>query len=112
MGSEDCLYLNVYTPTVPAEGMKLLKPVMVFVHGGAFILGSGNADMLGPEYLLINDVVVVTFNYRLGLLGEQSAQFFLGLQHDLFRFSESRGPIVEYPRKCRFKGRGSGARVG
>lgn len=44
-------------------------PVIVWVHGGALIIGSGNCDTYGPEYLLIHDVVIVTINYRLGLLG-------------------------------------------
>lgn len=41
-GSEDCLFLNVYTPKVDSDGKPL--PVMVFIHGGAFLLGSGNND--------------------------------------------------------------------
>ncbi|XP_044265430.1 juvenile hormone esterase-like [Tribolium madens] len=66
IGSEDCLYLNVYTPEVSS---KHLKPVMVWIHGGAFKSGSSNTDIYGPEYLLTQDVVVVTFNYRLGIFG-------------------------------------------
>lgn len=42
---------------------------MFWIHGGAFTAGSGNADVYGPEYLIANDVVLVTTNYRLGLLG-------------------------------------------
>lgn len=42
---------------------------MVWIYGAAFTIGSGNSDSYGPEYLLINDVVVVTMNYRVGLLG-------------------------------------------
>ncbi|XP_052870996.1 juvenile hormone esterase [Anopheles cruzii] len=66
-GSEDCLHLNVYTPAVERGGTPL--PVMVFIHGGAFLFGSGNSDCYSPEYLLQEDVVVVTLNYRLGSLG-------------------------------------------
>lgn len=66
-GSENCLYLNVYTPKVESEDKPL--PVMVFIHGGAFLFGSGNSDCYSPEYLLQEGVVVVTLNYRLGTLG-------------------------------------------
>jgi hypothetical protein len=45
---------------------------MVWIHGGAFYMGSGNGenDRFGPGYILDRDVVLVTFNYRLGPLGE------------------------------------------
>lgn len=43
---------------------------MFWIHGGAFTAGSGNTDIYGPEYLIANDVVLVTTNYRLGLLGK------------------------------------------
>ncbi|XP_050072997.1 juvenile hormone esterase-like [Anopheles maculipalpis] len=66
-GSENCLHLNVYTPQMHRSGARL--PVMVFIHGGAFKYGSGNSDCYSPEYLLEQNVVVVTFNYRLGALG-------------------------------------------
>ncbi|XP_058828225.1 uncharacterized protein LOC131688090 [Topomyia yanbarensis] len=66
-GSEDCLFLNVYTPELGSDG-KLL-PVMVFIHGGAFMFGSGNSDCYSPEHLLQEGVVTVTLNYRLGTLG-------------------------------------------
>ncbi|XP_053602680.1 juvenile hormone esterase [Plodia interpunctella] len=65
-GSEDCLFLNVYTKSLLSRP-KL--PVMVFIHGGAFITGSGNSDWYGPEFLLQHDVIVVTINYRLEVLG-------------------------------------------
>jgi para-nitrobenzyl esterase len=62
--SEDCLTLNVYAP----EGAKDL-PVMVWIHGGAFRLGSGSATLYDGGPLARQGVVVVTINYRLGLLG-------------------------------------------
>lgn len=65
IGSEDCLSLNVYTPQL--VGQK--KAVMIFIHGGAFNHGSGNQDMYSPEYLLQEDVVIVTINYRLHAFG-------------------------------------------
>ncbi|CAH2091335.1 unnamed protein product [Euphydryas editha] len=69
IGSEDCLYLNVYTPRLPDPNTENL-PVMVFIHGGGFYYSNGIIKQeLGPDYLIENDVVVVTFNYRLGVLG-------------------------------------------
>jgi hypothetical protein len=43
---------------------------MVWIHGGGFILGSGDRDVYGPDFLIDEHVVVVTFNYRLGVLGK------------------------------------------
>lgn len=63
-GSEDCLFLNVYTQSIIDK-----RPVMVWIHGGAFILGSGDDAMYGPDYFVTEDVVYVTINYRLGILG-------------------------------------------
>ncbi|KAJ0178415.1 hypothetical protein K1T71_006238 [Dendrolimus kikuchii] len=67
-GSEDCLYLNIFTPKVKTKST--LLPVMVYIHGGGFIYGSGTKKSeCGPDYLIENEVVVVTINYRLGVLG-------------------------------------------
>jgi hypothetical protein len=43
---------------------------MVWIHGGDYILGSGDRDVYGPDFLVDEHVVVVTFNYRLGVLGK------------------------------------------
>ncbi|XP_058463058.1 esterase B1-like [Malaya genurostris] len=69
IGSEDCLYLNVYTPSGPNAPREEKLPVMVWIHGGAFCSGSGNSSIYNPEYMVQEGVVVVTFNYRLGPLG-------------------------------------------
>ncbi|KAJ6641686.1 Thimet oligopeptidase [Pseudolycoriella hygida] len=66
IGSEDCLFLNIYTPDV-ASNKK--RAVMFYIHGGGFTEGSGNDDLYGPDFLINEDVVVVTHNYRLGVLG-------------------------------------------
>ena len=63
--SEDCLYLNVYTPKTAGP-----HPVMVWIHGGAFYVGQSNAYK--PEALVAQNTVVVTLNYRLGALGFMS----------------------------------------
>ncbi|XP_062395038.1 fatty acyl-CoA hydrolase precursor, medium chain-like isoform X5 [Sardina pilchardus] len=64
--SEDCLYLNVYTPAKPSEDAKL--PVMVWIHGGALVMGSASFYD-GSVLAAYQNVVVVLIQYRLGLLG-------------------------------------------
>jgi para-nitrobenzyl esterase len=63
---EDCLYLNVQVPAAATPASKL--PVMVWIHGGAFITGEG-WDYDATSLVQNGNVVVVTINYRLGLLG-------------------------------------------
>ena len=64
--SEDCLYLNVWTPARSATG-KL--PVMVWIHGGGFQAGSASEPRQDGARLARKGVVVVSFNYRLGAFG-------------------------------------------
>jgi para-nitrobenzyl esterase len=64
--SEDCLYLNVWTPA-KAAGEK--RAVLVWIHGGAFTSGSGGVPVYDGEGLAAKGLVVVTINYRLGVLG-------------------------------------------
>jgi para-nitrobenzyl esterase len=65
-GNEDCLFLNVYTPAVD-DGA---RPVMVWIHGGAFTAGQGSTPWYNGSHLASQgDVVVVTINYRLGTFG-------------------------------------------
>ena len=67
--SEDCLYLNVDTPA--ADGRR--RPVMFWIHGGAFTLGSSSSPMYdGGKLAERGDVVVVSVNYRLGAFGYMS----------------------------------------
>uniref|UniRef100_A0A1I8M5J7 Carboxylic ester hydrolase n=2 Tax=Musca domestica TaxID=7370 RepID=A0A1I8M5J7_MUSDO len=65
-GSEDCLYLNVYTNDLNPDKK---RPVMVFIHGGGFIFGEANRNWYGPDYFMKKPVVLVTVQYRLGVLG-------------------------------------------
>lgn len=62
--SEDCLYLNVFRPARQSSGD---LPVMVWIHGGAYV--GGESDDYNPAGLVANGVIVVTINYRLGALG-------------------------------------------
>jgi para-nitrobenzyl esterase len=63
--SEDCLYLNVWT-----QGCDDAKrPVMVWIHGGGFVIGAGSQGIYNGKHLAARDVVVVTINYRLGAFG-------------------------------------------
>lgn len=65
VGSEDCLKINVYVPVTTRKPI----PVMVFIHGGAFVIGNGGKLFYAPDFLVKQEVILVTFNYRLGLLG-------------------------------------------
>ncbi len=64
--SEDCLQLNVWTPTWP---LKSSFPVMVWIHGGGNTAGSGVEALFNGEVLARHGVVVVNVNYRLGVFG-------------------------------------------
>ncbi|XP_022817425.1 juvenile hormone esterase-like [Spodoptera litura] len=83
--SESCIYVNVH---VPLEALPVVKstdkykykdcdkhgnkkgvPILVFIHGGSFQSGSGDADLHGPEYLVSKGIIVITFNYRINVFG-------------------------------------------
>jgi para-nitrobenzyl esterase len=73
LGDEDCLYLNIWTPSTSGK-----RPVLFFAHGGALLFGSGAQDLIfegtgnlyrGQTLANEQDVVVVTINYRLAELG-------------------------------------------
>jgi para-nitrobenzyl esterase len=63
--SEDCLFLNVYTPK--ADDGK--RPVMVWIHGGGFVFGTGASRGYGKKLPARGNIVLVTINYRLGVFG-------------------------------------------
>ncbi|MCB1625808.1 MAG: carboxylesterase family protein [Pseudomonadales bacterium] len=66
--SEDCLTLNIWTPSrALRDGEK--RPVLFWIHGGAFTIGSGSQPVYDGTALAAHGVVVVTINYRLGALG-------------------------------------------
>jgi len=113
--SEDCLYLNVYTPAAVGRGG---LPVMAWIHGGAFTGGAGSIYD-GSTMATQGDVIVVTVNYRLGAFGflalpgldgeggsgdyglmdqqaalrwvQRNARAFGGNPHDVTEFGESAG---------------------
>lgn len=65
--SEDCLYLNVWTPSAKAKRKKL--PVIVWIHGGGFVSGYGNETEFDGSAYAQRGVILVTLNYRLGIMG-------------------------------------------
>uniref|UniRef100_A0A336MGD9 Carboxylic ester hydrolase n=2 Tax=Culicoides sonorensis TaxID=179676 RepID=A0A336MGD9_CULSO len=66
VGNENCLHINIFTRNIHP---KHLLPVMVYIHGGAFMRGSSSILIYGPDYLLQKNIVFASFNYRLGALG-------------------------------------------
>jgi len=67
LGSEDCLHLAVFTPQLPTASVDPELPVMVYIHGGAFMLGGYIGA--GAGKLLERDMVIVEMQYRVGPLG-------------------------------------------
>ena len=64
--NEDCLYLNVWTPSIDPAAK---RPVIVWIHGGALRVGAGSLDLYNGSPLAKKGAVVITVNYRLGALG-------------------------------------------
>ncbi|XP_060525638.1 juvenile hormone esterase-like [Cylas formicarius] len=69
--SEDCLFLNVYTP---AREISEKLPVLFWIYGGAFVGGCATYDYYGPDDLVNQDVITVTVNYRIGFYGFLSTE--------------------------------------
>uniref|UniRef100_A0A8C1XER3 Neuroligin 2a n=1 Tax=Cyprinus carpio TaxID=7962 RepID=A0A8C1XER3_CYPCA len=114
--SEDCLYLNVYVPTEDDIRDRRKKPVMLFIHGGSYMEGTGN--MFDASVLAAyGNVIVVTMNYRLGVLGflstgDQSAKGNYGLldQIQALRWlKENIGHFGGDPERITIFGSGAGA---
>jgi para-nitrobenzyl esterase len=70
--SEDCLTLNIWTPTAPRTSDRL--PVYVYIHGGGYEAGTGNAKSYDGTSFARNGVIMVTINYRLSTLGFFASQ--------------------------------------
>ncbi|XP_050507407.1 acetylcholinesterase-like [Diabrotica virgifera virgifera] len=69
-GSEDCLYVKIYSPHEPNKDLNL--PVVVWIYGGAFFEGSADFDDHRPDFILYENVIVAAIQYRLGYLGFMS----------------------------------------
>lgn len=67
--SEDCLYLNIWSG---AKSNSERRPVIVYIHGGSFVFGSGSMDLYNGENMAKKGVVFVNINYRLGIFGFMS----------------------------------------
>ncbi len=63
---EDCLYLNIWSA---AQAVNEKRPVIVYIHGGAFIAGSGSVPIYDGDAMARKGIVFVTINYRLGIFG-------------------------------------------
>ncbi|CAN5434088.1 carboxylesterase family protein [soil metagenome] len=82
--SEDCLYLNVWRPTVSGDRL----PVMVWIYGGAFIMGAGSFPSYDGAALAKKGVILVTLNYRLGRFGT--------FAHPALRREQAGRPIADF----------------
>ncbi|XP_070551025.1 fatty acyl-CoA hydrolase precursor, medium chain-like [Ptychodera flava] len=82
--SEDCLYLNIFAPQTGANKL----PVMVWIHGGGLVIGSGGTGYDGGALAAIGDVIVVTINYRLGPFGYLSSGKFHLRNHRLSKWTQ------------------------
>ncbi|KAF3764152.1 alpha/beta-hydrolase [Cryphonectria parasitica EP155] len=67
--SEDCLNLNLWTPAQPEDLGQAKYPVYVWIYGGKFLWGAGTDNNFDGTSLAAKGVIVITFNYRLGILG-------------------------------------------
>ena len=65
--SEDCLYLNVWTPTAATPNANL--PVLVYLHSGGFVAGDGSEPRYEGESIARRGIIVVTLTHRLGIFG-------------------------------------------
>ncbi|XP_072949547.1 carboxylic ester hydrolase-like [Epargyreus clarus] len=96
VGSENCLYVNIATPN-PHVSASL--PVVIFIHGGAFMYGEG--AIYDPSHLMDREMVVVTLNYRLGPLGflstgDQAAPGNAGLKDQAFALQWVKANIIMF----------------
>ncbi len=83
--SEDCLTLNVFTQDLDANAK---RPVMVWIHGGGFVNGSGSAELYDGSEFAKRGVVLVSINYRLGRFGS--------FAHPLLTAEAEGGPVANY----------------
>jgi para-nitrobenzyl esterase len=82
---EDCLTLNVFTQNLAPEAT---RPVMVWIHGGGFVNGSGSAELYDGSELAKRGLIIVTINYRLGRFGS--------FAHPLLTREAAGEPVANY----------------
>ena len=63
--TEDCLYLNIYTPTIERNNL----PVVVYIHGGHFQYGYSKDNIINKDLAVEKNIIYITLNYRLGIFG-------------------------------------------
>ncbi|XP_055607197.1 juvenile hormone esterase-like [Uranotaenia lowii] len=114
MGSEDCLYLNVYRPKTRGQ----LLPVLVYIHGGGYLGGTAHPGVLGPEKFMDTEkIILVTFQYRLGVFGflstgDQVAPGNFGLKDQLLALKWVKKNIDKFggdPKQITIAGNSAGA---
>ncbi|XP_031413848.1 neuroligin-3a isoform X2 [Clupea harengus] len=114
--NEDCLYLNIYVPTEDDIRDQGAKPVMVYIHGGSYMEGTGNM-IDGSVLASYGNVIVITLNFRIGVLGflstgDQAAKGNYGLLDQiqgLRWISENIGYFGGDPKRITVFGSGIGA---
>ncbi|KAL3431310.1 Alpha/Beta hydrolase protein [Aspergillus tetrazonus] len=119
-GSEDCLYLNIQTPYIPKKNSTAgLRPALFWIHGGNFVAGAGSDPATdGGNLASREDVVVVTFNYRLSTLGFLAVpgtdiQGNQGIADQILALEWTIKNIAQFggdPRRITIVGEGAGAR--
>ena len=73
IGSEDCLWLNVYTSAEKLTSEKL-KPVLVWIYGGRFLVGSASSKVYSPHFMMDHNLVMVSIQWRVGPYGFLSTE--------------------------------------
>ncbi|XP_050498030.1 juvenile hormone esterase-like isoform X1 [Diabrotica virgifera virgifera] len=73
VGNEDCLNLNIYVPQRSNSDTKPLS-VIFYIHGGFFLFGNGGYVFQAPDYFIEEEIIFITCNYRLGILGFLSTE--------------------------------------
>ncbi|VEN50797.1 unnamed protein product [Callosobruchus maculatus] len=92
--SEDCLFLSIFTPAHSLNSIdRPLMPVMVWIHGGGFLVGNPDIEYYGPDYFMEHNIVLVQISYRLSSFGflstedmESPGNYGLKDQHIAFRW--------------------------
>ncbi|ENN83180.1 hypothetical protein YQE_00461, partial [Dendroctonus ponderosae] len=118
-GSKDCLYLNIYVPVMDVLNNRCIQTetVMAGIHWGGFLAGGSDAGYLGPNYFMNRGVILVTFNYRLGIFGflstlDNAAPGNFGLKDQVMALKWIKQNIGSYggnPEKVTIFGQSAGA---